>query len=146
MIVCICYVMQDQILKKYFSNFYSRENLQDKMSKWILFTISFHIIVKPWSKSKSKALSQHTPRSNKSSPKKEKRRIWTLGWQSIIIASRAHNLCKSSQSLTLSPVKLVVLFHRIGWTQRFVRTRTLTWALQHFYTLQWEKNSLMFQS
>ena len=54
----------------------------------------------------------------------------------IIIASRAHNLCKSSQSLTLSPVKLVVLFHRIGWTQRFVRTRTLTWALQHFYTLQ----------
>ena len=36
-------------------------------------------IVKPWSKSESKPLSQQAPKSNKSPPKKEKRRIWTLG-------------------------------------------------------------------
>ena len=36
-------------------------------------------IVKPWSKSKSKPLSQQAPKSNKSPPKKEKERIWTLG-------------------------------------------------------------------
>ena len=34
-------------------------------------------IVKPWSK--SKPLSQQAPKSNKSPPKKQKRRIWTLG-------------------------------------------------------------------
>ena len=33
----------------------------------------------PWSKSKSKPLSKQAPKSNKSPPKKEKRRIWTLG-------------------------------------------------------------------
>ena len=37
------------------------------------------LFVKPWSKSVSKPLSQQTPKSNKSPPKKEKRRIWTLG-------------------------------------------------------------------
>ena len=37
-------------------------------------------IVKPWSKSESKPLSQHTPKSNKSHPKKGKKRIWTLGY------------------------------------------------------------------
>ena len=37
-------------------------------------------IVKPWSKSESKPLSQQAHKSNKSPPKKEKRRIWTLGW------------------------------------------------------------------
>ena len=36
-------------------------------------------IVKPWSKSESKPLSKQAPKSNKSPPKKEKRRIWTLG-------------------------------------------------------------------
>ena len=38
------------------------------------------IIVKPWSKSESKPLSQQAPKSNKSPPKKKKRRIWTKGW------------------------------------------------------------------
>ena len=38
------------------------------------------IIVKPWSKSESKPLSQQAPKLNKSPPKKEKRKIWTLGW------------------------------------------------------------------
>ena len=37
------------------------------------------IIVKPWSKSESKPLSKQAPKLNKSPPKKEKRRIWTLG-------------------------------------------------------------------
>ena len=38
----------------------------------------WHWIVKPWSK--SKPLSQQTPKLNKSPPKKEERRIWTKGW------------------------------------------------------------------
>ena len=68
----------------------------------VLLRYFYHVIVKPWSK--SKPLSQQTPKLNKSPPKKEKRRIWTLGWHyfymghppNISIASRAHNLCKSS--------------------------------------------------
>ena len=36
-------------------------------------------IVKPWSKSKSKPLSQQAPKSNKSPQNKKKRRIWTFG-------------------------------------------------------------------
>ena len=39
----------------------------------------FSLIVKPWSKSESKSLSQQAPKLIKSPPKKEKRRIWTLG-------------------------------------------------------------------
>ena len=38
------------------------------------------LIVKPWCKSESKPLSKEAPKLNKSPPKKEKRRIWTLGW------------------------------------------------------------------
>ena len=38
---------------------------------------SLFSVVKPWSK--SKPLSKQAPESNKSPPKKEKRRIWTLG-------------------------------------------------------------------
>ncbi len=41
-------------------------------------------IVKPWSKSESKPLSQQTPKLNKSPPKNEKRRIWTLGWHYLV--------------------------------------------------------------
>ena len=41
--------------------------------------LGFGVFVKPWSKSESKPLSQQAPKSNKSPPKKEKRRIWTLG-------------------------------------------------------------------
>ena len=37
------------------------------------------IIVKPWSKSESKPLSQQAPKLNKRPPKKQKKRILTKG-------------------------------------------------------------------
>ena len=76
----------------------------------------WHWIVKPWSKSKSKSkpLSQQTPKLNKGPPKKEKRSIWTLGWHYRVFHNNrpwlSRPICSSPVMISLINCPLEVSF------------------------------------